>query len=417
MSKNIKAMIVSVGGTPAPIIFSLNESQPEYICFFASTDTKDMIHEQILPNLRFKFRHYEWIITKNPQILSECYEVLIRKLPEIIQKWEVNPQEVCVDFTGGTKTMSAALVLATVEKSCFFSYVGGDERSKGGVGIVLNGKEKMWFLDNPWDKIALSERREVSILFNKARYRSACEILEKCIDKVSLNQKAYLKALRDMVMGYDLWDRFKHNEGKNKLYACLDVLQTAADFSDRDEDKNLVSQIRENIKFLKLLVSGDKPSILYFYDLLANARRRAELEDKFDDALARLYRAIEVLGQVELKRLCGAETSNVPENIIPDILHEEFLQKYLDPNDSKIKTPLFGTFRLLKELGSDMANRFFEVFESELRSILDMRNQSILAHGFRPVEEKVFWRMWNSIIRFSNVSEENLPKFPLLKTL
>src|SRR5512137_736802 len=122
-----RVMIVSVGGTPAPIIVTLNKSQPEYICFFVSRDTKSLIEGEIFPRLEFKPRHHDWIITENPELLSECYLELLQKLPQIIEKWEVSPADVCVDYTGGTKTMSVALVLATVDKSCCYSYVGGNE--------------------------------------------------------------------------------------------------------------------------------------------------------------------------------------------------------------------------------------------------------------------------------------------------
>jgi len=59
MTKRLKkAIIVSVGGTPAPILFSLNRVKPQYICFFISKLIKKMLEEEIIPNLNFKPRHY-----------------------------------------------------------------------------------------------------------------------------------------------------------------------------------------------------------------------------------------------------------------------------------------------------------------------------------------------------------------------
>jgi hypothetical protein len=194
MPENVRAMIASLGGTLSPVIHSLNESKPEYICFFVSEETKGSI-DGVLSQLEFKPRHHEWIVTPNPELLSECYNAVIREFPRILQKWGIGPHEVCVDYTGGTKTMSSALVLATVEQSCCYSYVGGSERSKGGIGVVLDGKERRWFLDNPWDSIALAEKREATILFNKARYASSADLPEKCIDKVSAGQKPYLQGV------------------------------------------------------------------------------------------------------------------------------------------------------------------------------------------------------------------------------
>ncbi len=415
MTEKIKAMIVSVGGTSAPIIFSLNRSKPEYICFFISKQTKKMLEEEIIPNLDFEPRHYDWIVTSNAESLSDCYSELSKQFQALLEKWEVDPKDVCVDFTGGTKTMSVALALATVDESCCYSYVGGDERSKGGVGVVVNGKEKMWFVENPWDQIALTEKKEASILFNKARYASAADILEKCIARVSGEQKPFFKALREMVRGYDLWDRFRHKEAKDRLYKSYDVLSAFSHGSEKKEVKDLVKRLYENIEFLEKLLSSDRPSTLYFHDLLANARRRSELEKKFDDAVARLYRAIEVLSQAELKKVYGIETSNVEANAIPWTLREEYLSRYKDKRYSKIKIPLFASYQLLKELGNELGKEFFNLYDKEIRSLLDIRNSSILAHGFNPVDEKTFLKLFDSIMKCSGTEEENIPKFPILK--
>lgn len=413
MGKIIKGMIVSVGGTPAPIIYSLNKSRPDYICFFVSRETKKMIDADILPNLDFKYRHHDWIVTPNAELLSESYMHLVKKLPEMMEKWELDPRDICVDYTGGTKTMSVALALATADQSCCYSYVGGGERSKGGVGVVIDGNEKMHFLENPWDEIAQVEKREACILFNKARYATAADVFGKCVERVSKDQKPFFRALYEMVTGYDLWDRFKHSEARKHLFKCRETLTALS--SEKKEMKSLVRQLETNIEFLEALLSGNKPSILYYRDLLANAKRRADLEKKFDDAVARLYRAIEVLGQSELKTNYGIETSNVKEDLIPENLRTEYRQKYRDKYDSKIKLPLYASYQLLKALGSNLAMRFFDRYEKDIRPLLNIRNNSILAHGFDPVDEKTFRKLFDIILEFSETKEEDLHDFPLLK--
>jgi CRISPR-associated protein (TIGR02710 family) len=407
-----KAIVISVGGTSAPIIYSLNNFTPEYICFFVSKQSKKMIEQEIIPNLKFRPKFYDFIMTSNPELLGECYSVLTKEFPRILEKWEVEPKDVCVDYTGGTKTMSVALSLATIEYSCSYSYVGGNERSKGGIGVVIDGQEKMWFLENPWDEIALSEKRQASILFNKARYASAAEILEKCIERVNKDKIPFFRAMSEMIKGYELWDSFKHKKAKEKLYSCKDKILLYAFGADRKEIRSLAEKIEENINFLEKLEKSQK---LYFYDLLSNAKRRAFLEKKFDDGVARLYRAIEVLAQVELNEKYGIRTSDVKPEDIPESLREEFINKYTDRKDHKIKIPLFASYQLLYELKSELAEEFFKNYEKEIRPLIDIRNQSILAHGFNPVNEDSFSKLFFVVMKFSHTKEEDLPEFPVLK--
>lgn len=412
MGKEIRAMVVSVGGTPAPVIFSLNKKQPEFVCFFVSRQTKRMLEDEILPRLTFKPRHYDWITTPNAESLSECYQEISRRLPDLVEKWDVEPRDVCVDYTGGTKTMSVALALATIEQSCCYSYVGGDERSKGGVGIVVNGKEKMWFLDNPWDEIAHGQIQEVCLLFNKARYASAAEVLEKCLVMVSKERKPFLRALFELVTGFDLWDRFKHGQAKKHLYRSEEILMSLG--AEKPKIRSVAKQLEDNIEFLERVLEGGKPSVLHFYDLMANARRRAELERKFDDAVARVYRAMELLAQVELKVTFGVDTSNVNTEAIPEGLMREYTRKYRDERDGKIKIGLYASYSLLKELGAELGRNFFSVYEKELRPVLDIRNSSILAHGMTPVDENTFQRLFRAVLDFTQTKEDLLPRFPAL---
>lgn len=412
MANKIRGMIVSVGGTPAPIIFSLNRAKPEYICFFVSKETKRMIEGEILPWLDYKPRHHDWIVTPNPEQLSDCYASINKKLPELIEKWEIDPEDICVDYTGGTKTMSVALALATIDKSSCYSYVGGDERSKGGVGIVANGKECMYFLNNPWNEIAVAERKEISILFNKARYASAVEVTERCLLVVSKEQRPFFEALQEMITGYDLWDNFRHKEAQIHLFRSRDVLTALG--SEKIVLRKISDSIGKNLEFLENLINGNKPSIHYFYDLLANAKRRGDLEKKYDDAVARLYRAMEALAQIDLKEGYGIEASNVKEIDIPETLKEEFVRKYRDEADSRIKMPLYASFQLLNEKGSDVAKNFFRLYDTEIRAVLDVRNKSILAHGFNSVTEETCRKLHDSIMRFSKTKEDDLPKFPVL---
>lgn len=410
MQSNPKAILISVGGSPQPIIKSLNEQRPEYICFFTSQATKNSTEKDVLPTLSFKPRHWDWIITPNAEGLSECYKEIVIKLPDILKKWNVKESELVVDYTGGTKTMSVATTLATIEWSSRYSYVGGVERSKDGVGIVMNGKEKMLFLDNPWNEIALMDQKKACILFNKARYASSSEVFALIETKVSENHKPLFKALKSMSEGYDLWDKFKHNNARDKLYSCRDMLTAYA--TNNKKLENLISGLRLNIHFLERVRENDE---LLAHDLISNAKRRALLECKYDDAVARLYRSMESIAQFKLKSVYGISTSDVNEKLLPEGIKNEYRVKYRDEKDKKMKIGLYASYELLKTLADPLGKGFFEFYDKEIRGLLDIRNGSILAHGYRPVSQDTYEKLLEVILNFSGIKQEDLPEFPVLE--
>lgn len=408
--KNPKAIIISVGGSPSPVIISLNRQKPEYICFFVSEVTRSSIESDILPRLDFQPKHHDWIVTPDAESLSKCYKEITGALPAILNKWGVVNDELGVDYTGGTKTMSVAVTLATIEYSSSYSYVGGVERSKNGVGVVVDGKERMWFHDNPWNEIAAFERKEAVILFNKARYASTAEIFGKIEGKVSEVYKPFFKALQNMSYGYELWDRFKQKDACNKLHSCKDILRTYS-ISDK-KIAGLVAVIIKNINFLENL-SGNEG--LLHYDLISNAMRRAELEHKYDDAVARLYRAIEAMAQYKLKSSHTIDNSDVKDSQIPESIRGDYVSKYKNNKESGIKLGMYASFLLLEKLNDPLGKSFFAGYEKSLKPLLGIRNSSILAHGYVSIKQETYEKLLNVILNFSGIKREELPRFPDLE--
>jgi hypothetical protein len=113
--KEKKVLLISVGGSPNPIIFSIECNKCEHIIFFCSRDTLSelpAIREKVADKV--KIIDYEKIVTENYEDIGTCYRAIVQRLPEILSMWQFSYDDVVIDYTGGTKAMSAALVLATV---------------------------------------------------------------------------------------------------------------------------------------------------------------------------------------------------------------------------------------------------------------------------------------------------------------
>jgi CRISPR-associated protein (TIGR02710 family) len=408
-------MIMSVGGSPEPLVASLNKYEPQYVCFFASQQSIDMV-PRIKDRLTFSPQDYK-VIVDNAEDILECYE----KALECCRFFEQNGillKDVVIDYTGGTKAMSAALALLAVSKGCSLSYVGGSQRDKGGLGEVISGYERVFAHDNPWEIMGVEETKRAATLFNKYQFEAAESQLEEAIRKVRKREalRYYLDAVKKLCQGYDLWDRFAHKEALGKLKKGLDGLKSYAAIASDQKALEVTAVVEENVRFLQDLSaeSSDftKPSRKHVLDLLANARRRSE-EGKYDDAVARLYRTLELLAQLKLQEY-GIKTSSVDVTKVPKDMVGELRQRYTDPSNGRIKLPLKASYDLLLKLNDQLGEEFKNC--KGIDRVLDARNNSILAHGFQPVGRDIFDKLWELILQFSQVDESEVPVFPKLSS-
>src|SRR5207245_1390146 len=90
-------------------------------------------------------------------------------------------------------------------------------------------------------------------------------------------------------------------------------------------------------------------------DLLANARRCATGR-RFDDAVARLYRAVEALAQTRLRMEYGiGDTSHVPLEELPEGLRAA---KAPQAQDGAVWLALQDAYTLLRERGDPLGECF-----------------------------------------------------------
>lgn len=131
-----RVLLVTIGGSFQPIVTAIRSLEPDRVIFIASDGEKGSKSQVIgaytpceirrgaeiierLPNiptqveLGDKFKpERDLILIQNPDNLGECYLGATKCIRELQQ----NPSaEIVADYTGGTKTMSAALVLAVVD--------------------------------------------------------------------------------------------------------------------------------------------------------------------------------------------------------------------------------------------------------------------------------------------------------------
>lgn len=428
-----KAMIVSVGGSPEPVVFSLNQRQPEYILYFTSIASRKMVRESIEPHLLFKPADHEIVMTPDEEDLGVSVAELLHKVPQFLQVWNVPFRELLGDYTGGTKTMSAALVLALAERGCSYSYVGGKSRNKEGLGTVLNGHERSLYLDNPWDVLAVGPCRDAELLFNRARFRAVSDLAERTATRTECH-RPFFEALRHLSQGYYAWDAFQYKAALSDIKRGESQLRNYAAASHQNGVKQFLQAVQSNLPLLEQIQnevaslakrtkskkeatvnSAEAPAqhSLLVADLVANAKRRAELEYKYDDAVARLYSAIEKLAKYRLLTAYEIDNSAVDLTLVPAELHQG-LRECANPRENgKIQIPLFRSYELLAALRDPLGIAYM-ANETELRKVLGVRNTSLLAHGFDPVTQSTYRDLLTIACLFLELAEDQLPSFPRL---
>lgn len=390
-----KAMIISVGGTIEPILKAINHYAPSFVVFLVSEQSEKQIDE-ILNKSKIKC-DYETVKIKDPQNLLETYAKSLDAAKLVLSRG-IEKDNVIVEYTGGTKPMSSGVVLATVSENFVFSYVGGIERNKGNLGVVVTGKEEIFKRQSPWQIYATKDKETAVEFFNKYQFSSSLGLLKIAEEKLAPfpDKKEEIDKLILMVRAYDAWDKFEHIEARDLLQKidAVDVADNVNFLNDLLKQKAL---FKKNLE-LKGIKIDNAPTEHLIVDLLSNSKRRAE-EGKYDDATARLYRTLEALGQFILLNEYNINSSEVKLENLKGKIQEDYIQEYenkRDKKNGKIKLGLVENFELLKRLNSPVASIYIENEECILAH-LNFRNNSILAHGFKPIELEKY-EMFEKII-------------------
>lgn len=414
-----RLLIASVGGSPEPIIASIKHWRPDRVLFVVSPESAPEVEQRILPGLAregIPLGHGQFDLHRvsDGQDLQSCVQDL-RPLHDDIRRWQQRGSQfsIVVDYTGGTKNMSAALALSMHRAACRFSYVGGSQRTKNNIGVVVSGTEKILASHNPWETLGYQFIEDALVLFKQQAYASAVALLEQARDRLDASSsKTELNALATLLRAYATWDRFNHSAALHHIKQCQRYTHALEAVLGKEAFREVKRLLPQHQEFLQRLESTE-PNLDLVHDLLANAQRRAN-ESRFDDAVARLYRAIEALAQIRLRDRHGLRSDKVPIDRVPEKLQGEWRAR---AENGTVRLGLQDAYRLLAALDDEVATRFQRLgLDDRKRSPLVARNESILAHGFRPVGEDAYEQLWQSSLELAQIDDPQtqLPNFPRL---
>lgn len=264
---NRKVLVMSVGGSPEPLIHSIDNIKPKLVYFIHSEKTLSVVDE-INKNTKHKYDY----LTKqvdNHESIEDAFEKSKEVLFELNKKgWD----EITIDFTGGTKPMTAGLVLASTgdkyTDSYNYSYVGSkmsenaEVRNKDGVGIVISGHEQIKPQKDPYDTYAVLEFNRGKNFFNHYQFEAAIQNFKEAEAKLDDGElKDLAKFYIKLVNFYQKWDKFNdrieiYNEKLDKIesfklpsYFYKEIIQKCPnELLNNDFDKKSNKPSREKIR-------------------------------------------------------------------------------------------------------------------------------------------------------------------------
>ncbi|MFU8838013.1 MAG: TIGR02710 family CRISPR-associated CARF protein [Thiohalomonadaceae bacterium] len=379
-------LICTVGGSHQPIVTTINELRPDYVCFVC-TD-KDPTTGQ--PGSRVQIEGKGNIIKASfqdtsptlPNIPSQCqleaeqYGLLIVPADDLDRAYALIAERatalshqypdalIHADYTGGTKTMTAALVMAAIEHPTIeLRLVTG---ARGDLKQVHDGTE----FGTPAMADGIRLRRAMAPYLSAWQhhgYAEAAHGLGKLTAPREPALRAELQIARDLSQAFDAWDRFAHQQAMDKL---------------RLYRPRIGKQLGLSIKFLEQLCLDDGEPLkepAQLLDLWRNAQRRA-LQGRYDDAVARGYRLLEWTAQWLLRSRAGIDTGDLQPEQLPADMH------IAPGRDGTRKAGLFDAWRLVAHHLPGIPGQFAKDESKRMLDHLKARNQSILAHGFSPID-------------------------------
>ncbi|WAA09846.1 TIGR02710 family CRISPR-associated CARF protein [Fervidibacillus albus] len=389
-------LILSVGSTFEPLVLSIDAVQPKKVVFLYTKESEkniDKIDEFI--NFRpTQMKMYE-VDHINP-------EKIYQRIKEISLQNE--GKKIGIDFTGGTKAMSAGMAMAGGMIGADLFYIASKWNKL--TRKPEPGSERLKILKNPYELFGDIEIERAQELWSQGEYFAASVLLEEVYKK--LPEQYEYRVLAALGKAYSSWEvfnikaayehlHFVTNEGVSHLSRLgkpifsekdLHILKKQLEILKVYKEKNLGKDIPlktvQDVHFMKNL-------ILFFKNLAV----KEEEQKRYDIASLYYYRMIEVIGQHRIARFdintSNPDYSNLKMNQksilekINALLKQSKLKQEFHSLPEKLA--LADTHLLLYVLNDPIAKR---VSPSKLRDASEARNYSILAHGFLTIDEEIF---------------------------
>ena len=347
------------------------------------------------------------------------------------------PDTIGVDFTGGTKVMSAAAAMAGAILNLEMVYVGSTEYLRD-LRKPSPGSEILFRIDNPIVVFGDLEIEKAMSLFEEHNYSGVCEKLDPLLKQIPDEKVCeQLRYIIQIAQIYEQWDALFFVEASKKMNVLVMWLERACRNNGTVLMGDMLSALREQKEILKRLstvpesikenknmnILKNKDVIFALMFTLLQSAMVREKQEKFDMATLLFYRLLEMMEQRRLalyelfvarpdyNKLIYNKSADRRYHGKSAELQEEELRKRV----VEIRKELFGRannylqdpvsllegFILLYALKDEIvcSGRDGGIIRlKNIRQKVSLRNNSIFAHGLGPVEQGDYKRFRDFVV-------------------
>ena len=399
-----------VGGSSEPIIRTILSVKPKKVLFIYTKE----------------FEHSIDTITEETELKPSDFEKELidgskpEDIYEIIKRYASRWTRMCVDISGGKKSMTGGAAIAAAFLDLDVLYNDYDKYDAK-LRMPEPGSEFLNRLKNPFETSQDILERIGTELFNNSDFFNAAIMFEEAGNK-AMNPLRF-EILTQLSKAYHKWDSFEFVSARKSFETALAKIEQYR--LEPGFDNSVLKHHREAVsilagvhgqKYLDVLCDPDTTKALV-YTCYASALRMKG-RGRFTDGVLRLYRCCEMMAQHRLAQR-GIETSDMDTGQMDEHVIERFQRikadvlsnrskKRIEPSSIAIvdRIGLFDDYVLLCAMDDELASA---IDLQRLFSAIEARNRSYVEHDIQTVDAKAYQRMKGVadriLIRFCQIND------------
>lgn len=429
--EKVEYLIMSVGTSYEPLVLDIRLFQPRRILFLCTEKTEGTLNK-IVDYCGLDASTY----SKREVHETDPLDVY-REIKAAYLKWN-RPSKLYIDFTGGTKAMSAAAAMAGAVINVQLVYIGTTQYLTD-FRKPEPGTERLYYISNPVEIFGDLEIEKAFALFDKHNYAGARKKLQDLKESVPTPDiRQQLSFVYYLALVYEYWDALEfpkafemmcvltraleRDQRLNREFLMMDFLPVLKRQEAMLGKLNELSELLKEKRNMEILKQSELIVPLMF-TMYINAEIRRK-QEKYDMATLLLYRLLEMIEQrrlavynlyvskmnyadihynlerqPELEKLGDSERFHILKDTVCSIRKELFRRSVNTFLPEQIS--LLDGFILLMALNDEISevNSGKAIDQlKRIRYMVYLRNNSIFAHGLGPVSKEDFGKFRTFVI-------------------